>query len=294
MAKISFVDDDLASELLVENLKQRGHEVSRVCSVDDALRDTASLARSDLVVLDLIMPRSSEAPTDCLDGARCTGMAVFRELRKLRPDLPLLIFTANQDPAPLDIIRADPHARYVSRWSAPTFREFVEILHSMLGIESAQQVPRPFIVHGHDDKTKLELKNYLQNTLALPEPIILHEEPDMGRTLIEKFEDSAVAANLAFVLLTPDDRVASPKDGDLEKRRARQNVILELGFFLASLGRRTGRVFLLYKGELEIPSDLSGVIYIDIANGIESAGEKIRREVTAVNRKNQSRGSFDV
>ena len=294
MAKIFFVDDDLASDLLVENLKQRGHEVSRLCCVDDALREARSLARSDLVVLDLIMPRSSSAPLDGPDGARCTGMAVYRKLRKLRPDLPLLIFTANQDPSPLDIIRADSHARYISRWSAPTFREFVDIMHSMLGIEPARPVLRPFIVHGHDEKAKLELKNYLQNTLGLPEPIILHEEPDMGRTVIEKFEDCAVAANLAFVLLTPDDRVASPQDDNLEKRRARQNVILELGFFLATFGRRTGRVFLLHKGELEIPSDLSGVIYIDISNGIEPVGEKIRREIAAVNRRNQSQGPLDV
>jgi predicted nucleotide-binding protein len=221
-------------------------------------------------------------------------MAVFRELRRLRSDLPLLIFTANQDPAPLDIIRADPHARYISRWSAPTFREFIDIVHSMLGIQPSRRVPRPFIVHGHDDKTKLELKNYLQNTLGLPEPIILHEEPDIGRAIIEKFEDLALAANLAFVLLTPDDFVASPKDGDLEKRRARQNVILEAGFFLGTFGRRTGRVLLLYKGELEIPSDLSGVIYIDITNGVESAGEKIRREVNAVNQTNESRVCFNV
>ena len=153
MARIYFVDDDIASELLVDNLRQRGHDVYRLCSVDEALRDAESLARGDLVVLDLIMPRSATA-TGGLDGARCTGMSVFRELRKLREDLPLLVFTANQDPAPLDVIRSDPHARYVSRWSAPTFREFVSIMYEMLGIlPPSSLLERPFIVHGHDDAT---------------------------------------------------------------------------------------------------------------------------------------------
>lgn len=57
------------------------------------------------------------------------------------------------------------------------------------------------------------------------------------------------------------------------KRRARQNVIFELGFFLGVLGRESGRVILLYVNPLELPSDLSGLIYIDVTNGIESAGK---------------------
>jgi CheY-like chemotaxis protein len=279
MAKIYFVDDDVSSELLVDNLRQRGHEVNRVCSADEALHHASSLARSDLVVLDLIMPRPVET-NPCLDGDRCAGMTVFRELRKCRADLPLLVFTANQDPAPLDIIRSDPHARHVSRWPAPSFQEFVNIIYGMIGIAAPPPpVARPFIVHGHDNKAKLELKNYLQNRLGLPEPIILHEAPNLGRTIIEKFEDLAVGASLAFVLLTPDDRVASASDSNAEKRRARQNVILELGFFLGLFGRETGRVFLLHRGGLDIPSDLGGVLYVDITNGIDAAGEEIRREL---------------
>ena len=136
--------------------------------------------------------------------------------------------------------------------------------------------------HGHDDKMKLAVKNYLQNTLKLPEPIILHEQPTIGRTLIEKFDYYAANSQLAFVILTPDDQVVGADKNDDEKRRARQNVILELGFFLGSLGRQSGRVFLLHKGPLELPSDLNGVVYVDIANGIEAAGEQIRKELEHV------------
>jgi len=138
---------------------------------------------------------------------------------------------------------------------------------------------RSFIVHGHDHQSLYELKDYLQNTLKLGEPTVLRQMPGRGKTMIEKFEREAEAVELVFVLLTPDDRVADPSDPDAEKRRARQNVILELGFFLGKLGRESGRVMLLHKGSVEIPSDIVGVEYIDITNGIESAGESIRREL---------------
>jgi predicted nucleotide-binding protein len=173
----------------------------------------------------------------------------------------------------------------MAKSTSPSLKDVVGIIETKLGIEHTPPKPNVFIVHGHNDTLKYELKNYLQNTLGLPEPIILHEQPNMGRTLIQKFEDYAYSSNLAFILLTPDDKPANTDDPDDEKRRARQNVILELGFFLGNLGRETGRVILLYIGPLELPSDLSGVTYIDISNGIESAGEVIRRELSNVSQQ---------
>ena len=286
MARIFFVDDDFASDLIVENLRHRGHEALRVSSVEDAVRRIDDIVRSDMVVLDLIMPRSGVTSAVPADGARSTGMLIFSELRQRRFDLPILVFTANQDPATKAVIDADQFAKYMSRWSSPGFLEFVNVIHQMLKIEPTVVPPRSFIVHGRDEQTKLEVKNYLQNTLGLPEPIILHEQPNLGRTIIEKFEDLALATDLVFVLLTADDVAAGPASLDAEKRRARQNVILELGFFLGAIGRRSGRVFLLYKGPLELPSDLGGLVYFNIENGIEAVSEQIRREVEAVRQWN--------
>ena len=132
-------------------------------------------------------------------------------------------------------------------------------------------------MHGHDEVALLQLKNYLQNTLGWPEPVVLREQPNCGRTIIEKFEEFSELIDCAFVLLTPDDAMALTTAK--EPRRSRQNVIFELGFFFAQLGRRSGRVIVLHKGPNELPSDIRGVIWIGIDHGIDAAGEEIRREI---------------
>lgn len=93
------------------------------------------------------------------------------------------------------------------------------------------------------------------------------------------FEEETEGVGLVFVLLTPDDFV------DDTSARARQNVIFELGYFIGKLGRKSGRVIVLQKGEVDIPSDLSGILYIHIDNGIKEAGEKIRKAIDAINQR---------
>jgi predicted nucleotide-binding protein len=154
------------------------------------------------------------------------------------------------------------------------------LLHALerCGLLKCLPAPKAFIVHGHDDTALAELKNYLQNTLKWQEPVVLREQPNRGKTIIEKFEEFASRIDCVFVLLTPDDPNARFSTND-EKRRARQNVILELGFFYGQMGRSSGRVIVLKKGTLELPSDIQGIVWIDISNGIKAAGEDIRKEV---------------
>lgn len=137
-------------------------------------------------------------------------------------------------------------------------------------------VEKIFIVHGHDALARSELKNYLQNILKYPEPIILSEKILPGKTIIETFEEVAADVGVVFVLLTPDDFVEN------HPGRARQNVIFELGYFMGKFGRKSGRVIVLLKGDVDIPSDLLGVFYICIDQGIMAAGENIRRALRAV------------
>lgn len=139
---------------------------------------------------------------------------------------------------------------------------------------------RVFVVHGHDEEAKQSVARFLQQIEL--DPIILHEQANKGRTIIEKFEDHS-DVGFAVIILTPDD-VGSAK-GKEEKRapRARQNVILELGYFVGALGR--ARICALKKGEIEVPSDYVGVIYTsmdaagawktELAKEIDSAGIEI-------------------
>lgn len=115
-----------------------------------------------------------------------------------------------------------------------------------------------FIVHGHDDAAKQEMARTLEK--ADFEAIILHEQPDIGHTIIEKFENYA-DVSFAVILYTECDVGRSKADSvDSEKYRARQNVVLEHGFFIGKLGRDYVCAFV--KGDVETPSDLSGVLYI--------------------------------
>jgi predicted nucleotide-binding protein len=121
---------------------------------------------------------------------------------------------------------------------------------------------RIFVVHGHDEGMKEAVARYLSK-LAL-NPIILHEEANQGKTVIEKFESYSDVV-FAVVLFTPDD-IGYPMDKpDLARSRPRQNVVLELGFFLGKLNRK--RVCVLHKGNVEIPTDYVGVIYVPFDDG---------------------------
>lgn len=117
--------------------------------------------------------------------------------------------------------------------------------------------PKVFIVHGRDDGLKNEVALWLHR-IGMDE-VILHEQPNQGRTIIAKFRDLAADAAFAVVLATPDD-VGGLAGAESMQPRARQNVVLELGFFIGALG--PARVAALVAGDdIETPSDYDGVLY---------------------------------
>lgn len=113
-----------------------------------------------------------------------------------------------------------------------------------------------FIVHGHDDACKQSVARYLESLKLAP--VILHEQVNQGKTIIEKFEDFASRAGYAIILATPDDYGYQVGREEDKKKRARQNVILELGYFVGKLGR--SKTILLVRDEVELPSDMMGVM----------------------------------
>lgn len=114
---------------------------------------------------------------------------------------------------------------------------------------------RVFVVHGHDEGARETVARFLDKIGF--EPVILHEQANRGGTVIEKIEANS-DVGFAVVLLTPDDLGRSVKEEEL-KPRARQNVLLELGYFIGHLGRE--KVCALKRGDLDIPSDFTGVVW---------------------------------
>lgn len=116
-----------------------------------------------------------------------------------------------------------------------------------------------FIVHGHNEEYIQKVARFLEKLEC--EPIILKEQANSGRTIIEKFEDLSNAA-YGVVLYTACDKGSVNNDNSELKPRARQNVIFEHGYLFAKLGRE--RVCALVEEGVEIPSDLAGVLYVHI------------------------------
>lgn len=133
-----------------------------------------------------------------------------------------------------------------------------------------------FIVHGHNETVKTQLKGLL-SALGL-QPIILSEQTHHGRTIIEELEYYAATCSFAFVLMTPDDIAGEGEEKAF--RRARQNVVLELGWFMGRLGR--GNVILVSHGEVELPSDVHGILYLPFKTDIHEVSTEISRQLRDV------------
>lgn len=130
---------------------------------------------------------------------------------------------------------------------------------------------RVFVVHGRDQGALAEVKGVLSQ-LGL-EPVVLQGLPNQGRTIIEKFEDYA-QVGFAVIVCTPDDDGKLAAADPEPNPRMRQNVVFEWGYFIGKLGR--DRVCALIKGELEIPSDYSGVAYVEMDDKMAWRFELIR------------------
>ena len=115
-----------------------------------------------------------------------------------------------------------------------------------------------FIVHGHNVTVFQSVARTIEKLGLIP--IILHEQPNAGKTIIEKFEANS-EVGFAIILLTDDDEGKAKTEIDL-KKRARQNVVLELGYFIGKLGR--DRVLPLFSEGVELPSDIHGLLYVPI------------------------------
>jgi predicted nucleotide-binding protein len=169
-------------------------------------------------------------------------------------------------PAPLAVVVEGLH-KGKARATALLKQAIRSLEERLLDIGNATPVPTTeisddvFIVHGRDSPARTEVAHVIER--AGLNAVILHEQPNAGQTIIEKFERHGGSAGFAVVLLTPDD-VGGPTADKLQPR-ARQNVIGEMFWFAGKLGRN--RVCALKKGNLELPSDFAGVGYTEMNDG---------------------------
>lgn len=150
---------------------------------------------------------------------------------------------------------------------------------SVLTGDSKMDLKKVFVVHGHDGEAKERTARFVEK-LGLT-AIVLHEQASRGRTIIEKIEQYS-NVGFAIVLYTPDDlgNVKSEAEGGALNCRARQNVVFEHGYLIGKIGRQN--VIPLVAGDVELPNDISGMIYIsdknwqvDVAKEMKDAGYKI-------------------
>lgn len=135
---------------------------------------------------------------------------------------------------------------------------------------------RIFIVHGRDPNFKEVVARFVERQQYIP--VILAEQASQGRTIFEKFLDEAADAAFAVVILAPED-VGRLRAGGTERQRARQNVIFELGYFVALLGR--DRVVALVQQNVELPSDIAGVVYIEVKDNSDDWKMQLGKEMRA-------------
>lgn len=154
-----------------------------------------------------------------------------------------------------------------------TFDDYITDVTKVLLSEAREKIDNPvpvikhqkekldktkiFIVHGRDNEVKIEVARFIEKMGF--QPIILHEQASEGMTIIEKIEKYS-DVGFGIILYTPCDVGYKRDDESSKKYRARQNVVFEHGYLIAKLGRNN--VCALVKDEVEIPNDISGIVYV--------------------------------
>jgi predicted nucleotide-binding protein len=258
-ATILFADNDkdfLATRR--EFLEKAGYVVKSALKPAQA-KHMLEAGGIDLAILDIRLDNNND-PKD-ISGLRLAKSAA--------PDIPKIILTNYPDSEyvrealrpQLDGLQAA--VDFLSKAEGATI--LLKTIEDILKTASQKQQGsspsvKVFIAHGHDTDTLAKVKEFLRGVGV--KPIILFEEADRGDTIIEKLERCCSEAAFAIVLFTPDDYGYSKEEPIAVKHRARQNVIFELGYLAARLGRR--RVRVIYQPGVEIPTDFMGVLYIEM------------------------------
>ncbi len=259
-------DEDWGRLYLLEVLKDEAYNVIPTRNAEETLAVLKEHA-VDLIVLDVLMPFMN-------------GYELAYLLRNEGNHIPVLMYSAQFSNSETYTRMAElGNAYYLNKPCMP--KMFLEKVSAILE-EGPSIGPKVFVVHGRNHRVRDEVCGFLK-TQGMHNPVILQNQRSEGLTIMEKFERQA-HNNLDIIvcILTRDDVACSKETENDFHERARQNVIFEMGYFMGKYGRTSGKIFLLFEAPLEIPSDLAGVVYIDISRGIEQSGEEFARELSPI------------
>jgi predicted nucleotide-binding protein len=160
--------------------------------------------------------------------------------------------------------------------------QWVLLRHHILKLAGQPPRVKVFIVHGHDaSNTKDELVRFVTDNLKWPQPVILQDAKKSGKTWIDLFEEHASLSAMAWILFTPDEwgcPIVRPEKG--AEQRPRPNVSFECGYFMGAFGRQSNRILLFEKGNVVLPSDLTGIAQsVRLKGPVTEHENEIRREL---------------
>jgi predicted nucleotide-binding protein len=279
-SKILVVEDDQYFLSMVCEMLTDINCIPVACSTPQDSLDFSSKEHFDLFLVDAMLPNYPEmsgiGDLEARGGFQ-TGVALLRKLQDRFKGTPAILFTGG----PNADIRRWCHESGVEYMLKPISRnDLREAVERLIGKKIKHRSPTSFIVHGRDNAAVRALTTLLKDNLGFEEPIVLREQAGKGKTLIESLESFEYNVDVVFVLLTPDDKVCLVEDEEDVKRCARQNVIFELGLFYGFLGRKSGRVILLHRGPIDLPSDIQGIKFVDIGQSKENIERALRKELS--------------
>jgi CheY-like chemotaxis protein len=263
-------DDPSAVSLLSRSLESVGCDVAVARAACTARKMFAGSAPFDIALVDLYIPDDEAAQPDRI----MRGEELAHYIRQVSPRTRIVGVSAFFDRAPAGAVPG-LFSAFISKSDLVSSPTLVQLFETIDGVLEEEHRPcRIFLSHGHDVATLNEVRVEVAKLLPEADIRILEEAPPASGSLVDMFEAEVRRTDVAIVVLTADD-VCTSRDGT-RGGRARQNVILELGYFLGKLDRKSGCVIIMRRGDVEMPSDLGGIRYIDITAGVGARVEELR------------------
>jgi predicted nucleotide-binding protein len=292
--RIILVDNSrLFRETRCEFLEQAGYQVTKAATVEEA-RAALSTTRTDLAIIDVRLREDA-------DYDDWSGLELARDVSAL---VPILLMSAYRDRLAEGVRNrllpefdeASVAVGFHTKQDGPA--AMLSVVADLLRYPAAGKAMSPpdmqqsvFLAYGHNEPAKIAAGDFLRhNGLRVLE---LGQVAQYGDSILGNVDRYINQARFAVVLFTGDDEGYALKDGPARtRRRARQNVVFELGYLLAKLGQR--RVRVLVEENLEIPTNYLGMLYIPFDDGHmwqTSLGRELRLSGININLKNVMLGA---